>query len=63
MKLSIAVVCTIAVALVASTSMVDAKPALVRRGAPFDIILDVLFAYGSTGFGLCYRTSLTLEDT
>ncbi|KAI9591999.1 hypothetical protein BDF19DRAFT_453325 [Syncephalis fuscata] len=32
MKLSIAVVCTVVVALIAATAMVDANPALVRRG-------------------------------
>ncbi|KAI9597023.1 hypothetical protein BDF19DRAFT_420983 [Syncephalis fuscata] len=31
MKLSIAIVCTIVVAFVATTAMVDAKPALIRR--------------------------------
>ncbi|KAI9591764.1 hypothetical protein BDF19DRAFT_453770 [Syncephalis fuscata] len=31
MKLSIAVVCTVVVALIAATVIVDAKPALVRR--------------------------------
>ncbi|KAI9593080.1 hypothetical protein BDF19DRAFT_449406 [Syncephalis fuscata] len=32
MKLSVAAVCTVVVTLIAATTMVDAKPALVRRG-------------------------------
>ncbi|KAI9595475.1 hypothetical protein BDF19DRAFT_422765 [Syncephalis fuscata] len=45
MKLSIAVVCTVLVALVASTAMVDAKPTLVRRDGKSQLLTHYSSAY------------------